>query len=113
MNVYVFDIDGTICTNSKGNYYESEPLVVRIQIINELYESGNTIIFQTARGMGSNSDNSIAATQKWHEFTVSQLNHWGVKYHKLFFGKPSGDIYIDDKGQSDIQFFSNYPTEAR
>jgi len=23
--------------------------------------------------------------------------HWGVKYHKLIFGKPSYDILIDDK----------------
>jgi len=112
MNIYVFDIDGTICTNSNGNYYDSEPLIDRIKIINELYEKGNTIIFQTARGMGSSSNDSIVATNKWGEFTVSQLNYWGVKYHKIFFGKPAGDIYIDDKGQNDIVFFGNFPTKA-
>ena len=112
MNVYVFDIYGTICTNSKGNYYDSEPLIGRIKIINELYENGNTIIFQTARGMGSSSNDFIAAADKWSEFTVSQLNCWGVKYHKIFFGKPAGDIYVDDKGQNDIEFFSNFPTKT-
>ena len=29
--------------------------------------------------------------------TVSQLKSWKVKYHSLFFGKPSFDIFIDDK----------------
>ena len=112
MYVYIFDIDGTICTNSKGNYYDSEPLIGRIKIINELYGNGNTIIFQTARGMGSSLNDSIAATEKWKEFTVSQLNSWGVKYHKIFFGKPAGDIYVDDKGQNDIEFFSNFSTKT-
>jgi hypothetical protein len=111
MNVYIFDIDGTICTNSKGNYFDSEPLIGRIKIINELFENGNTIIFHTARGMGSSLNDSNAATEKWREFTVSQLNYWGVKYHKIFFGKPAGDIYVDDKGQNDIEFFSNFTTK--
>ena len=107
MYVYIFDIDGTICTNSKGNYYDSEPLIGRIKIINELYGNGNTIIFQTARGMGSSGNNSQLAIEKWHDFTVSQLSNWHIKYHKLFFGKPAGDIYIDDKGQIDSIFFKN------
>ena len=39
--------------------------------------------------------------------TKQQLEKWGVKYHKLFLGKPSGDIYIDDKGIKDEDFFGN------
>jgi hypothetical protein len=26
-----------------------------------------------------------------------QLKKWKLKYHKLIFGKPSFDVYIDDK----------------
>ena len=29
--------------------------------------------------------------------TLKQLKKWDVKYHKLIFGKPSFDLYIDDK----------------
>ena len=29
--------------------------------------------------------------------TLKQLKKWNVKYHKLVFGKPSFDLYIDDK----------------
>ena len=39
--------------------------------------------------------------------TAEQLNNWGVKYHALFLGKPAGDIYIDDKGIKDEDFFRN------
>jgi hypothetical protein len=25
------------------------------------------------------------------------MQDWGVKYHRIQFGKPAGDYYIDDK----------------
>ena len=55
--IYVFDIDGTICTNTNGNYENADPFLKRIKKVNDLYEDGNKIIFMTARGMGrSNND---------------------------------------------------------
>jgi len=104
---YVFDIDGTICTTTEGNYETAKPLADRIAIVNALYDEGHTIIFQTARGMGR-SDNSVAyANTAFYELTKRQLNNWGVKYHSLFLGKPAGDIYIDDKGIKDKDFFAH------
>ena len=46
---YVFDIDGTICTKTDGDYSQAEPLHERIQKVNELYDQGHEIIFLTAR----------------------------------------------------------------
>ena len=104
---YVFDIDGTICTTTEGDYEEAKPLTDRIAIVNTLYDEGHTIIFQTARGMGR-SNNSVAyANTAFYELTKRQLNNWGVKYHSLFLGKPAGDIYIDDKGIKDKDFFAH------
>ena len=40
-------------------------------------------------------------------FTKEQLEEWGVKHHDLFLGKPAGDLYIDDKGMKDEDFFTN------
>ena len=37
--------------------------------------------------------------------TLKQLKNWDVKYNKLIFGKPSFDIYIDDKN---INFKSDW-----
>ena len=109
MTTYVFDIDGTICSNTFGEYEKAEPIKARINVINNLYDSGNTIVFHTARGMGSNGNNSQIAGEKWREITLLQLETWGVRYHQLFLGKPAGDIYIDDKGQNDTIFFQNFP----
>jgi len=104
--IYVFDIDGTICTKTDGNYTKAKPLQDRIAIVNKLYEKGNTIIFQTARGMGRSDNNSGYANRVFYEMTRKQLLDWGVRFHDLFLGKPSGDYYIDDKGIRDEDFFN-------
>jgi len=107
--VYVFDIDGTICTKvDDGDYSNAEPLRDRIEIVNKLYDEGNTIIFQTARGMGRSGNSQAFAWDFFGRSTREQLNNWGVKFHSLFMGKPAGDIYVDDKGMQDTYFFSQH-----
>ena len=102
---YVFDIDGTICTLTDGDY--DTALQDRIDRVNALYDEGHKIIFQTARGMGRTHNNPSHAFDLFYVFTFNQLTEWGVKFHSLFLGKPAGDIYIDDKGIKDEDFFTN------
>ncbi len=103
---YVFDIDGTICSKvADGDYKKAEPLNSRIGRVNQLYLDGHTIIYQTARGMGRHNNNPIFAIQDFYDLTKKQLEGWGAKYHYLFLGKPAGDVYVDDKGVSDNDFF--------
>ena len=106
MKTYVFDIYGTICEND-GDYTKSIPLTSRIDEVNALYDEGHTIIFQTARGMGRTDNNAPKAIEMFYDFTERQLKEWNVKYHKLFLGKPAGDIYVDDKGINDQNFFTD------
>jgi len=103
---YVFDIDGTICSNTDGEYGEAKPIQSRIDKVNELYDEGNTIVFHTARGMGRTENNALMAHRLFFFLTEAQLRDWGVKYHKLFMGKPSGNLYVDDKGVKDEDFFN-------
>jgi uncharacterized HAD superfamily protein len=105
---YVFDIDGTICTSAINLDYEnSQPLVERIALVNKLYDEGHTIFFQTARGMGRCDNVVEEAYERFYDMTLQQLDSWGVKYHRLFLGKPAGDIYVDDKGIKDEDFFTD------
>ena len=105
--IYVFDIDGTICSNTWGSYEDSEPLLERIQKNNLLYDSGNTVIYCTARGMGRTNNNVVESYKLFYDFTRQQLEGWGVKYHDLFLGKPNGDIYVDDKGENIKDFYGD------
>jgi histidinol phosphatase-like enzyme len=107
MKTFVIDIDGTICSDSAGQYEKAVPINSRIDAVNKLYDEGNVIIFLTARGMGSSGNNIEAAKEKWFDFTKKQLEDWGVKYHSLFLGKPAADQYVDDKGVPAEVFFEN------
>ena len=102
---YVFDIDGTICTQTDGNYEEALPFKERIKKVNELYDEGHIIFFYTARGMGRNNNDGSKARPEFYTFTHKQLKSWGIKFHGVKLGKPAGDIYIDDKGIKDDDFF--------
>jgi len=102
---YVFDLDGTLCTLTDGDYNKAKPLQKRIDFVNSLYDQGATIKIYTARGMGRNHDDVEAAWEDFEAVTLNQLVRWKVKFHKLLLGKPSGDIYVDDKGEQADGFF--------
>lgn len=104
---YVFDIDGTICTQTDGDYSKAEPLKDRIEKNNKLFEENHVIIYLTARGMGRTNNNVVESYKLFYDFTKKQLDDWGVKYHDLFLGKPAADIYVDDKGIKDVKFYTD------
>ena len=56
VKTYCFDIDGTICTNTDGDYASAKPFESRINHINALYNAGHTISFFTARGSTTGID---------------------------------------------------------
>jgi hypothetical protein len=97
--IYCFDLDNTLC-NTKGNYYEeATPKEERIAFVNKLYREGHTIIIDTARGCVSGKN--------WFYFTLEQLKGWDVKFHTLRTGVKFGaDIFVDDKGFNDKDFFN-------
>lgn len=88
MNIFV-DLDNTLCETEDSNYTESKPIEERIIKVNKLKDDGNKITIWTARGQTSGID--------YTELTKKQLTDWGIRYDKLLMGKPSYDLYIDDK----------------
>ena len=87
--IYCFDIDGTLCNDTQGNYPEATPRPEVISKLNEFYDAGHTIILHTARGFTTGID--------WLKLTEEQLKVWNVKYHRLIMGRPGADVYVDDK----------------
>jgi 2-polyprenyl-3-methyl-5-hydroxy-6-metoxy-1,4-benzoquinol methylase len=86
---YCFDIDGTLCNNTEGEYADAKPFLDRIAVVNKLFEEGNQILLLTARGATTGID--------WRKLTEKQMLKWGVRYHELYLTKPTAHIYIDDK----------------
>lgn len=93
-----FDIDNVLCsTDKKKNYVKSKPIKKNIQVVNELYNKGYIVILYTARYMGKCNRNLSEINKKIRPLTLRQLKKWGVKYHEIYFGKPSFDLFVDDK----------------
>ena len=95
--ILCFDIDNVICKTIDSKYHLSVPIKKNIQIINYYYKKGFIIKIFTSRYMGRNKDVATKARFQGYNFTKNQLLKWGVNYHKLIFGKPSYDIFVDDK----------------
>lgn len=94
---YIVDVDNTICYTFENDYRNSKPNLERINVINRLYDEGNEIHYWTARGSNSGID--------WYEFTLEQLKGWGCKFHSFKTGKPSYDVWVDDKAIHSSDFF--------
>ncbi|MEA2255281.1 MAG: D-sedoheptulose 7-phosphate isomerase [Solirubrobacteraceae bacterium] len=84
-----FDLDGTLCSNTFGDYGAAEPFWWAIARVNALADAGNRIVISTARGSATGID--------WSGRTRAQLERWGVRYDEIAFGKPSADVYVDDR----------------
>lgn len=95
--VLCFDIDGVICFSKGLDYKKSKPIKKNINKINTLFDSGFYIKLFTARFMGRSNENVKLATKRASTLTIKQLKSWGVKYHKVIFGKPTYHLFVDDR----------------
>tara|TARA_A100001388_G_C28594042_1_gene414870 strand:- start:137 stop:439 length:303 start_codon:yes stop_codon:yes gene_type:complete len=97
--IYIFDIDGTLCSLVKNaEYTKAQPLKERIKKVNDLYNAGHYIKLYTARGSTTGIN--------WEETTKKQLEKWDLKYHELLMNcKPHGDLFVDDKAINANLFF--------
>ena len=98
--IICFDLDNVLCITPGSLYKKSKPIKKAILFVNSLYTKGYYIKIFTSRFMGRNKEKVSKAKRQGYEFTKNQLLAWGLKYHKLILGKPSYDLFIDDKNLS-------------
>jgi capsule biosynthesis phosphatase len=115
-NTYILDIDGTICQASlledgSYDYPNAIPFPRVIERINELYETGNTIVLFTARGMRTHKGNVKKIKENVQPILEDWLSRHGVNYHELIVGKPWGEnvIYVDNRNLSLKSFTYDNP----
>jgi len=102
MEYYRFDLDHTLCNVRKvgdhWDYRNAVPDMERIAKVNKLYDEGNHITIDTARGYVSGIN--------WLPFTSEQVIGWGIKFHRLRTGIKIPCTYdIDDKAVHPDEFF--------
>jgi len=88
------DFDGTLAIGDSFEIALKQPNKDMISKVNQLKESGCTILIVTARGA---KDLSVTERElKYTEQISSWLNFYQVKYDKISFLKEYADLYIDD-----------------
>lgn len=96
----VIDLDGVICPvrQEHQEYAELEPITGAVERLHELRKAGHYIIIQTARHMKTCDGNVGRVMQRLGKVTLDWLECHNVEYDEIFFGKPNGEIYLDDRG---------------
>jgi len=95
----VIDLDGTICEIRKPNqdYANVKPKMAAVRAIRTLKREGHSIIIYTARHMKTCDGNVGAVIERVGSTTLKWLRQHGVQYDEIHFGKPWGEIYVDDQ----------------
>lgn len=101
----VIDLDGTLCEQTAGGdeYWTAAPKQDVIDRLKQYATGGWHITIFTARGMKTYGTKGKARealgdkTRKW-------LKEHSVPYHRLVFGKPRAERYVDDKALSPAEF---------
>jgi capsule biosynthesis phosphatase len=99
----VCDLDGTICEpklffkDTNRRYAEATPIDRTIKYLRRCRDVGVVIVIHTARRMLTHGGDVKKIEKDVGDVTREWLRVNGVPYDELVFGKPYGDLYIDDK----------------
>ena len=95
----VIDLDGVICEIKQPHqsYADVEPIPGAVEKIRELRAAGHYIIIQSARNMQTRGGNLGQVMKHVGKVTLDWLEKHGVEYDEIYFGKPNGHVYIDDR----------------
>ena len=95
----VFDLDGTICPIKEPGqtYADLKPFPGAVARIRALRADGHYIIIQTARNMATCDSNLGRVMKNVGKITLDWLDHHGIEYDEIYFGKPNAEVYIDDR----------------
>jgi len=95
----VIDLDGTICTLKTSNetYADVQLKPGAKDFIKKLRQEGHYVIVQTARNMATCESNLGKVLKNVGKVTLEWLEKNEIEYDEIYFGKPNGHIYIDDR----------------
>ncbi len=95
----IIDLDGTICYLKQKNqsYTDVLPKEGASEFISGLRKQGHYVIIQTARNMATCQANLGKVVKNVGKITLEWLDKYNIEYDEIYFGKPNGDIYIDDR----------------
>lgn len=95
----VIDLDGTLCTLKQEHetYADVKVMPGAADFTKLLRAKGHYIIIQTARNMATCESNVGKVMKNVGKVTLQWLEDNEIEYDEIYFGKPNGHLYIDDR----------------
>jgi capsule biosynthesis phosphatase len=95
----VVDLDGVICPIKRPgeNYADLPVLPGAIEALRAWRAAGHVVIIQAARHMATCDGNLGKVMRRVGQVTLEWLERNGIEYDEIFFGKPNGHVYVDDR----------------
>jgi capsule biosynthesis phosphatase len=92
------DLDGTLCELKGPNetYADVLPKPGAVKATHRLKATGHEVIIYTARNMRTYKGNVGKVQANMGKMTLDWLAQHGFHFDEIIFGKPQGDVYIDD-----------------
>lgn len=102
----VIDLDDTISVHYNRDFEHARPVMETIEKIRQMKQDGWEIVVYSARGQNSCKGDLALIEQRNREQVERWLRGHKVPFDELRFGKPLGDVYVDDKGISLQDFYA-------
>lgn len=95
----VIDMDGVLCKiKQPGQAYTNvEPIEGAADRLRQFRSAGHTVVIYTARNMATYDGNLGKIMKNVGMITLEWLEKYGMEYDEIYFGKPNGHVYIDDR----------------
>lgn len=95
----VIDLDGVLCKIKQPgqSYADVEPIPGAAQRLQEFRAAGHTVVIYTARNMATYDGNLGKIMKNVGLITLEWLEKHGMEFDEIYFGKPNGHVYIDDR----------------
>jgi capsule biosynthesis phosphatase len=95
----IIDLDGVLCRIKQAgqSYAEVEPIPGAAERLQQFRAAGHTVVIQTARNMATQDGNLGRIMKNVGLVTLEWLERHGMEYDEIYFGKPNGHVYIDDR----------------
>lgn len=102
----ILDLDDTLSRTKNRDWQNSQPIADVCCKVREIQEKmpDAEIYIHTARGMNSCKGDAHEAERRNRPNIENFLSKNGIKVDGIIFGKPLGDLYVDDKAMSADEF---------
>ena len=107
----IVDIDGVLCPikDIDSSYRDLKPYGPMLERLLEWKEKGFQIILHSSRTMRTHAGDLSRINKHTAHQTIEWLEHWGIPYDGILFGKPwpgKEGFYIDDRAIRPREFLT-------